>query len=91
MRAILNAILAFIGAEALTDEEFDSVEIEDEDSNEEKYNALLLILDARDGISGMQARLRYYYLAKGITFGSDPGFPNESATGKSNIFVGSEL
>jgi hypothetical protein len=41
MRDILNAILAFIGSESLTDDEFDSVDIDDDENNSEVYNALL--------------------------------------------------
>lgn len=84
MRAILNAILSFIGAESLTDDEFDAIDIEDEDSNQERYEALLAILVARESVTDMAARLEYYYLAKGIAFGS-------ADVGNSNIFVGSEL
>jgi hypothetical protein len=83
MRATLNAILAFIGTTSLTDEEFDSMDVDEESNSRDIYEALLLILDARGDIVNYQERLRYYYLAKGTSF--------EAATGKSNIFVGSSL
>lgn len=84
MRAILDAILAFIGAESLTDSEFDSIDLEDASNDVDNYNALLAILDLRESVSSMQDRLRYYYLAKGVSV-------SEVSSGKSNILVGAEL
>ncbi len=84
MRDLLNAILLFIGSESLTDEEFDTVDIENPESNAEKYEALLAVLNVRSLVGGMQDRLRYYFLAKGIVFGS-------VSTGQSTIFVGGRL
>jgi hypothetical protein len=84
MRDFLNAILAFIGSESLTDDEFDSVDIDDDENNSEVYNALLLILDGRESVTDMASRLKYYYLAKGVSFASDD-------QGKSNVFIGSKL
>lgn len=84
MRALLNAILAFIGSESLTDEEYDGMDVENDSNDRDIYEALLLVLDARESVTDMQSRLRYYYLAKGISF--------EAATsGKSNVFVGSKI
>jgi hypothetical protein len=91
MRSILNAILAFIGAESLTDEEFEFCEgeIEDEDNSSDVYYALISVLEERESVTDMSARLRYYYLAKGIRFGSDVEALEAGA--KSNIFVGADL
>lgn len=84
MRDFLNAILSFIGAESLTDEEFDSVTIEDTNEPFEVYTQLSQILQSRESVSGMQDRLWYYYKAKGFDF-------SQSETGTSNIYVGGGL
>lgn len=85
MRDYLNAILAFIGVESLTDEEFDAIELEDTDNLVDNYNALLGLLESREAISESRTRLQYYFLAKGADVGSD------SPSGSSNIFVGNCL
>lgn len=86
LRDDLNAILAFIGTESLTDEEFETAEgeIEDEDNAEEVHTALTNVLDTRELVSTMHDRLNYYFLAQGVSVGSVD-------TAHSNIFVGSEL
>lgn len=84
MRAILDAILLFIGAESLTDLEYSSIELDSAGYNEETYAALLGVLDSRESVSSMKERLKYTFLAKGVAV-EDP----DSA--KSNIFIGAEL
>jgi hypothetical protein len=84
MRDYLNAVLSFIGSESLTDDEFDSIDLEDTNDQVANYNSLLSILQARDVVSGMTTRLQYYYLAKGVEVSA----PNNAV---SNIFVGSPL
>jgi hypothetical protein len=91
MRAILNAILSFIGAESLTDEEYEYCEtnIDDSDEPEQVYAALFTVLEERDSVSDMSGRLRYYYLAKGISVATDAEELENGA--KTNIFVGDVL
>ncbi len=84
MRVYLDAVLTFIGAESLTDEEFDSIDLEDTDDQVATYNALLVILQGRDLVSDMTTRLQYYYQAKGVQVTA----PNNA---NSNIFVGACL
>jgi hypothetical protein len=86
MRAFLDAVLSFIGATSLTDEEFAYCEeqIEDTSDNVANYNTLLGVLDLRESVSSMKKRLEYYYLAKGVAV-------EESSNAKSNIFIGGEL
>lgn len=84
MRDYLNGILSFIGAESLTDEEFDSIDLENTDDPVANYNALLGVLESRDLVSSMVKRLEYYFLAKGVEVSP----PN---TARSNILVGSCL
>lgn len=95
LRSDLNEVLAFIGAESLTDDEFEAIEgdISSFSNHEEVYTALCQILDGRESVTNMTDRLKYYYLAKGISFASDgaPGFPDTTLPGKSNIYVGGEL
>lgn len=84
MRDYLDAILSFIGAESLTDEEFESIDLEDTDDQVANYNSLVEVLRARDLVSDMISRLRYYFLAQGVAV-------SEPVTATSNIFVGAEL
>lgn len=95
LRSDLNGVLSFIGAESLTDEEYDAIDgdISSFSNNEEVYTALCQILDGRDSVSTLVDRLTYYYLAKGVSFAVNgaPGFPDTTLSGKSNIYVGGEL
>ncbi len=85
MRDFLNAILAFVGAESLTDVEFASI---DEDLsygyNSDTYDALASMLETREAVSTTQDRLSYFFRAKGVEI-------TVNATGTSNIYVGSVL
>lgn len=67
MRAFLNEILAFIGSESLTDEEFEALS---EDLTEEytkaNYDALKAVLQAREGVSGQLKKLKAFFIAKGV-------------------------
>lgn len=87
MRAILNAILQFIGAETLTDEEYESLDLEITASDKEKFTALKGVLNSREAVSSMFARLTSYFKAKGMTFTAEEQQP----LAKSNVFVGSVL
>ncbi len=84
MRDYFNGVLSFIGAESLTDEEFDSIALEVSTDLVANYNALLIILQDREVVSTMTSRLKNYYLAKG----AEVSEPDNSI---SNIFVGAEL
>lgn len=81
----MNAILAFIGTTALTDDEY-TLASESGASlfyDTETYGALLAVLDSREGVSANRDRLRYFFLAKGVAVGELPG--------RSNIFLGGVL
>lgn len=84
MRDFLNTVLAFIGAENLTDDEFDALTIEDTDSDSDNYGALLAVLNSRDSVSNTKNRLAYYYQAKGLLILAD-----ENA--QSNILLGGAI
>lgn len=89
MRAILNAVLSFIGAESLTDEEWETVsEFEDESDLREQYDKLRSVLGEREAVSTMYKKLAYYFKAKGLTF---PSSDDDEPIAKTNIFVGSVL
>lgn len=90
LREDLDTILTFIGSTSLTDEEAEIAEgmIDDENNKEEVYNALLAVLDSREQVSTMRQRLRYFYLAQGVTFAQDGDSPFKV---KSNILIGSVL
>jgi hypothetical protein len=83
MRDDLNDILSFIGAESLTDEEFDSIDLENMENQVDVYNSLLVVLESRESVSDMAIRLQNYFLAQGVIITS----PEPT----SNIFVGSVL
>lgn len=84
MRDFLDAILAFIGAESLTDLEFDGVTVEIPIYDQDTYDALAEILEAREAISSTQERLVAYYKARGVEV-------TANSTAKTNIFLGADL
>lgn len=84
MRSFLNAILAFIVAESLTDEEFDSVTATMQIYDQTSYDDLARILAARESVSVLQDRLVAYYQARGVDV-------EQSEIGKSNILAGMVL
>lgn len=85
LRGYLNGILAFIEAESLTDEEFDSLP-EDLDQSDDVavYNALLDILNEREDVSDETARLTHYFQAKGAAVVEPP-------SAQSHILIGGGL
>lgn len=85
MRAFINAVLTFIGAESLTDEEFSALTITSAGYNKETYEAIAVVLEGREAVSTFQDRLKYVFLAKGVEITT----PHD--TGKSNIFAGAVL
>ncbi len=68
MRDFLDAILAFINAESLTDDEFDLLpESTVQGYNEYVYKYLRSILQARESVSLQLARLKAFFVAKGVS------------------------
>jgi hypothetical protein len=84
LRDFLNGILAFIGAESLTDLEFDSLTIDSAAYNSDTYEALSSVLESRESVSTIQDQLYFYFKAKGVEV-------TEASTAKSNIFIGDAL
>lgn len=84
MRDFLNGILAFIMAESLTDDEFETVTSTIPLYDQSTYDDLSRILATRDLVTDMQARLVAYYTAKGATI-------TQADTAKSEIFMGAVL
>jgi hypothetical protein len=84
IRDFVDAILAFIATSSLTDDEFDTITIEDEAYSAELYAEVLAVLTAREAVSSTRDRLTAYFTARGATV-TDPG------PGTSNIFLGDEL
>ncbi len=89
MRAILNAILQFIGAESLTDDEYAALSLEISASDQDKYNALKGVLASREAVSNMYRRLTSYFKAKGMVFSDEAAA--DMPILKTNVFVGSPL
>jgi len=106
-RGILNAILTFIGATSLTDDEFDDLDVDEDTAAADVYQALAAVLGAREAVSSQTERLRNYFLAKGVVIDPAPEVDetktqiflgadldeefDEPVAGRSNIFVGGEL
>lgn len=84
MRDFLDAILAFIMAESMTDDEFATIESELPIYDQGTYDDLSRILEGREAVSTMQDRLLAYYTAKGVDI-------TPADTGKSDIFLGAVL
>lgn len=88
MRDWLNAILVFITATTLTDDEYNSINflnLEVMVYNQAAYDELAKILAARELVSDMQDRLVGFFKAKGL----DTVQPLDVA--KSEIFIGAAL
>lgn len=85
-RGFYDYALDFIGAASLTDEEFESITVENPDWNEETYLALLQVLNDREMLSDTTDRLEFLFLASGADVSEDS---NETAV--SNIFIGGAL
>lgn len=84
MRDFLDAILSFIGTTSLTDIEWGTITVSTQEYSVEVYTELLAVLDSREAVSDIRDRLRYYFLAAGVSI-------SESDVGSSNIYVGSSL
>lgn len=84
MRDFLDAILNFIVADSLTDEEFDTVEATVTIYDQATYDDLSRILENRESVSNMQERLLAYYTARGVTI-------EQADTAKSNILIGAVI
>jgi hypothetical protein len=87
MRAWLNGILTFIGTSTLTDPEYDSINflnLELNNYNQAAYDELSKILEARENVSTLQARLIGLFAAKGLDVAP-------AVTGNSEIYLGSVL
>lgn len=86
-RGFCDSIFAFIGAESLTDEEFETIDVEEIGYNTETYLALKSILEGRENISDQVKRLNYFFLAKGVTLTTSSAVPLP----QSQIFIGGGL
>lgn len=87
MRSFLNSILAWIGTTSLTDEEFDSIDLETAAWDQATYDALSAVLVAREAVSSMQDRLKMTFQSRGIEIDGDPARVNAST----NILIGDAL
>ena len=88
MREWLNAILAFIGATSLTDQEYSSMNLLNVTINvynQAAYDELAKVLAGRELVSDMQDRLVGFFKAKGL----DSVAPLDVA--RSEIFIGAAL
>ena len=87
MRDFLNAILAFIGATSLTDDEYDSIDqtgLAVSSYNVEAYTQLANVLIARAAVSTTTDRLKYFFMSKGVEI-------TEVSKARSNILIGGGL
>jgi len=88
MRDFLNAILAFIGSESLTDEEFDAIEGTFVVYSKATYDCLKAIIEAREAVSGQSKKLKLYFIARGVDV-SDGSTTTHKP--RSNILIGMPL
>lgn len=87
MRDWLNAILTFIETTSLTDVEYDSIDqtgMITNIYNQEAYDQLSAVLEGRESVSDLQARLVGLFSAKGFTV-------DEADLAKTNIYIGDVL
>ncbi len=84
MRDYFDEILQFIGAESLTDGEFEACTLDDILDEVANYDFLLGVLQARETVSSSGSRLQYYFQAMGVEV-------ETPSTAQSNIFVGGSL
>ena len=87
MRDFLDAILAFINAESLSDVEYDTVTISTQNYSIATYNQLKTILETREMVSDELRRLANYFKAKGTSVSST----EKAHTPRSNILIGKVL
>ncbi len=87
MRDFIDAVLEVIECESLTDDEFDTLEIETAAYDKETYTAIRTILEARENVSNAVKRLKLYFIARGADLSSSSSVP----TPNSNIFIGAGL
>ncbi len=67
MRDFLNAILAFISSESLTDGEYAAFPTGlDQEYSAEIYEGLKTLLIARESVSLQYSRLKAFFVAKGL-------------------------
>lgn len=85
MRSFLNAILAFIGSESLTDDEFEAIDLTVEEYSQLVYDTLKAVLESRESVSSQLEKLKLFFLAKGVNV------TGSEITPQSQIFVGSPL
>jgi len=88
LREFLDAILDFISADSLTDEEFDDIEALDLEQaySKEIYAALLVTLEERENVSDQIEKLKLYFIARGLDLDVA-----SSPQAQSNIFLGGTL
>lgn len=86
MRDTLDEILAFIGTSSMTNDEYDLIELEDDELDDllRVYAELSKVLDSRAEISTYRERLRYYFLAQGASISVAQATP----PARSNILIG---
>lgn len=85
MREFLNSILASIGSESLTDDEFAAIDLPYEEYSLAVYSALKGVLEGRDSVSSQLDKLISYFASRGINVVETAYQPI------SQIFVGSPL
>lgn len=87
-RQFLDEILEFIDTESLTDEEWDSIDLEGTDAyTKEVYLALKTVLENREDVSGKTKRLKLFFIAKGVNLSDSPAIH----PARSNILIGTAL
>jgi TRAP-type C4-dicarboxylate transport system substrate-binding protein len=85
LRDFLDSILVFIGSETLVDLEFNSLPSLSQEYSKEVYEALKVVLESRENVSGQTKKLKNFFLAKGVNI-TEPAYKPAS-----NILIGEAL
>lgn len=95
MRDFLDEILTFIGADSLTDDEFDALTVSEEEYVVSVYAALKGVLEDRESVSDTLYRLAFYFLARGVSVAtvntSEASTDDSARPAQSQIFIGGVL
>lgn len=86
MRVFLNGILSFIGSESLTDSEYSTVNLTEQNYSLATYEALRSVLESREMVSNQLWKLKSYFRIKGTVVSGE-----KSVRPVSQIFVGADL
>ncbi len=73
LRTFLNDVLAFIGSESMTDDEYDALPVGlAQEYTKTTYEALRGVIVTRESVSTQAPKLKRYFEAKGVDLSTTP-------------------